>query len=97
MHTIAARTEQNTQAAADAATIAEGEARREARALCARLTAREREVLVLACKGLTHAEIAQALGKGKSTIEAHVSNLLAKLDGVRLVEAAVIATRAGLV
>lgn len=43
------------------------------------LTLREREVLRLLCKGLTNPEIAVQLSVSRSTIKAHVSNILAKL------------------
>ena len=43
------------------------------------LTAREREVAMLAAKGLTSAEIAQCLVLSKRTVENHVQQAYAKL------------------
>jgi len=43
------------------------------------LTPRQREVLHLAAKGMTYAEIATHLGVSTHTVEAHLSNLMRKL------------------
>jgi DNA-binding CsgD family transcriptional regulator len=44
------------------------------------LTQREQEVLELACKGLTNAEIATALGTAASTVKTQISSILTKMD-----------------
>jgi DNA-binding NarL/FixJ family response regulator len=43
------------------------------------LTTREREVLILAAKGLTNAEIAENLVIGQRTVETHRANMMRKL------------------
>ncbi len=57
-------------------------ARESARALRARLSDREADVLRLMTKGLTNAEIAEQLTVGPATVKTHVAGVLAKL-GVR--------------
>jgi DNA-binding NarL/FixJ family response regulator len=45
----------------------------------ARLTAREREVLVLITEGLANADIGERLGISEKTVRNHISNLFDKL------------------
>jgi DNA-binding CsgD family transcriptional regulator/tetratricopeptide (TPR) repeat protein len=61
------------------------------------LTPRELEVLRLVAAGWSNPEIADELGISPKTASVHVSNLLAKLGVANRVEAAVAATRLGLV
>lgn len=69
----------------------------EARGLMQTLTERERDVVVLAGKGLKNHEIAGALAICPSTVNEHQKKAFAKLDVHSRTEAAVIAAKAGLV
>lgn len=66
-------------------------------AALATLTPREREVLVLAAKGMRIREIAQLAGLSNWTANDHLKRVHKKLDVSTRVEAAVIAAKAGLV
>ncbi|WP_190139946.1 response regulator [Streptomyces longispororuber] len=66
------------------------------RARVARLTGRERDVLVLVAEGLTNADIGIRLHLSAGTVKDHVSAILTKLRVTSRVQAALLAERAGL-
>ena len=64
--------------------------------LVERLSAREREILVLLADGLSNGDIAARLYLGVGTVKDHVSAILTKLEVSGRVQAALAAERAGL-
>jgi DNA-binding NarL/FixJ family response regulator len=67
-----------------------------AAALIAALSPREREILALVGDGLANAAIGERLHLSVATVKEHVSSVLSKLGGVNRVQAAVMASKAGL-
>ncbi|MGW1983659.1 response regulator [Streptomyces collinus] len=64
--------------------------------LTARLTEREREVLVLMADGLANADIGERMHLSAGTVKGHVSAVFGKLEVSSRVQAALVAERAGL-
>lgn len=71
--------------------------RREAAGLVARLTPREREVLLLMASGRSNGDIRADLVISEATVKTHVGKVLAKLDARDRVQAVVTAYDAGVV
>ena len=68
-----------------------------ARTLLARLTPRERDVVVAIGKGQSNAEIARILLMSLTTVKAHVSHILTKLNMANRTQIALLAHDAGLI
>ena len=62
----------------------------------AKLTEREREVLVEVGRGLQNSDIGKKLFMSEATVKAHVSRTLVKLDATNRVQVAILAYEAGL-
>ena len=77
--------------------VRERESHREAQALSAKLTVREREVLQALAEGLSDKDIARRLHVGTGTVHSHVANILSKLEVSSRLQALVFAVRHGLV
>jgi DNA-binding NarL/FixJ family response regulator len=60
------------------------------------LTRRERQILLLVCRGMCNKEIARELDVTAKTVEWHVSNILGKLGAANRTQAVVVALEQGL-
>lgn len=60
------------------------------------LTPRQREILALVARGQTNREIGRALGISPSTVEQHMTNILAALNAKNRAHAVTVATQRGL-
>lgn len=69
----------------------------EARALCSKLSPRQRQVLILAAKGYSAKETGALVGISQKTVDAYRSSVFNRLGVGRSILAAVIAAKAGLV
>lgn len=62
----------------------------------ARLTSREKEIVVLVARGLRNAEIGEQLFISEATVKTHVNNMLRKIGGRARVDLVLYAVRGGL-
>lgn len=76
--------------------VTESGAHQRARAALARLTPRERDVVLAVSRGRSNAEIGAELFMGVATVKAHVSSVLTKLDLDNRTQIALLAHDAGL-
>ncbi|TKJ27564.1 MAG: hypothetical protein CEE40_13050 [Chloroflexi bacterium B3_Chlor] len=60
------------------------------------LTRRERQILLLICRGMCNKEIARELDITAKTVEWHISNILGKLGAANRTQAVVVALEQGL-
>jgi DNA-binding NarL/FixJ family response regulator len=68
----------------------------EAKALCGGLSPRQVEILQISCKGLNSRDCAALLHISPQTVDGHRAELFRKLEVNTMVEAAVLAAKAGL-
>ena len=60
------------------------------------LSRRERQILLLICRGMCNKEIARELDITVKTVEWHISNILGKLGAANRTQAVVVALEQGL-